>query len=128
MPRGMLEGSTALYKEPVVIGGRSPELLLGIGRLRNRGAMAPMERLKVTYVSPESLEPRARNPRTHTKKQVRQIAESIERFGFNNPVLVDRAGGIVAGHGRVAAAKRLGLQQVPTICLEDLTEDESAHM
>ena len=83
-----------------------------------------MERLKVTYVSPESLEPRAHNPRTHTKKQVRQIAESIERFGFNNPILVDRASGIVAGHGRVAAAKRIGLRQVPTICLEDLTEDE----
>ena len=83
-----------------------------------------MDRLKIAYRSPESLEPRARNPRTHTKKQIRQIAESIERFGFNNPVLIDQTGAVVAGHGRVAAAKRLGLAEVPTICLEDLSEDE----
>jgi hypothetical protein len=70
------------------------------------------------------LQPRATNPRTHSKKQIRQIANSIERFGFNNPVLIDRAGGIVAGHGRVEAAKLIGLENVPTIRLEDLTEDE----
>lgn len=70
------------------------------------------------------LKPRATNPRTHSKKQIRQIADSIERFGFTNPVLVDRAGGIVAGHGRVDAAKLLGIKIVPTIRLEDLTDTE----
>jgi hypothetical protein len=70
------------------------------------------------------LRPRATNPRTHSKKQIRQIARSIERFGFTNPVLIDREGGIVAGHGRIEAAKLLGLEIVPTIRLEDLTEAE----
>ena len=80
--------------------------------------------LKITYQRPTDLKPRARNPRTHSRKQIRQIADSIERFGFTNPVLIDRAGGIVAGHGRVEAARLLGLEHVPTIRLEDLTEAE----
>jgi ParB-like chromosome segregation protein Spo0J len=83
-----------------------------------------MDSLNITYQTPAALQPRATNPRTHSKKQIRQIANSIERFGFNNPVLIDRAGGIVAGHGRVEAAKLIGLENVPTIRLEDLTEDE----
>ena len=80
--------------------------------------------MKVTYWKTGALEPRATNPRTHSKKQIRQIADSMERFGFTSPILVDDAGGIVAGHGRVAAAKLLGLENVPTIRLEDLTEAE----
>ena len=83
-----------------------------------------MDRLKICYQSPAALRPRATNPRTHTKRQIRQIADSIERFGFTNPVLIDRAGGIVAGHGRVEAAKLLGIEKVPTIRLDDLTEAE----
>jgi DNA modification methylase len=83
-----------------------------------------MDRLKITYQSPAALQARATNPRTHSKKQIRQIAASIERFGFNNPVLIDGAGGIVAGHGRVEAAKVLGIDTVPTICLEDLSKAE----
>ena len=55
------------------------------------------------------LRPYARNARTHSKKQVRQIADSIERFGFTNPVLIDEENTILAGHGRVAAAKLLGM-------------------
>ena len=80
--------------------------------------------MKVTYRKLGALEPRATNPRTHSKKQIRQIADSIERFGFTNPVLIDRTGGIVAGHGRIEAAKLLGMEKVPTIRLEDLTEAE----
>ena len=83
-----------------------------------------MDSLKIAYHSPAALQPRATNPRTHSKKQIRQIADSIERFGFTNPVLIDRNGGIVAGHGRVEAAKLLGLESVPTIRLDDLTEAE----
>jgi hypothetical protein len=78
----------------------------------------------ITHRSPAALTPRETNPRTHSKKQIRQIAASIEQFGFINPVLIDRDGRIVAGHGRVEAAKLLGLNTVPTICLETLTEAE----
>jgi hypothetical protein len=83
-----------------------------------------MDRLKITHQSFAALRPRATNPRTHSKKQIRQIAASIERFGFTNPILIAHAGGVIAGHGRVEAAKLLGLESVPTICLEDLTDAE----
>ena len=62
-----------------------------------------------------ALIPYARNARTHSPEQVTQIAASIERFGFTVPVLTDEAGGIIAGHGRVMAAKQLGLADVPTM-------------
>jgi len=81
-----------------------------------------MDGLMIAYQNPAVLKPRATNPRTHSKKQIRQIADSIERFGFNNPILLDTAGGIIAGHGRVEAAKLLRLKTVPTIRLDDLTE------
>ena len=83
-----------------------------------------MRNLTINHQNVDALEPRATNPRTHSKKQIRQIADSIERFGFTNPILVDDAGGIVAGHGRIEAAKLLGVETVPTIRLEDLTEAE----
>lgn len=70
------------------------------------------------------LRPYARNARTHSKKQIAQIARSIERFGFTNPVLISDAGEIVAGHGRVEAAKSLGLKSVPTLALSHLSETE----
>jgi ParB-like chromosome segregation protein Spo0J len=63
----------------------------------------------------DELTPCPRNARTHSRKQLRQIANSIERFGFTNPVLIDDAGQIIAGHGRVEAAKLLGLKHVPTL-------------
>jgi len=71
-----------------------------------------------------SLRPYARNARTHSKKQVKQIAASIERFGFTNPVLVSDDGDIIAGHGRVEAAKLLGWRTVPTLALSHLSEAE----
>lgn len=71
-----------------------------------------------------SLRPYARNARTHTKKQIKQIAKSIERFGFTNPVLVSDDGEIIAGHGRVEAARLLGWKKVPTIALSHLSEAE----
>lgn len=81
-----------------------------------------MRDLKITYHSPGALRPYSRNARTHSSKQIRQIAESIKTFNWTNPVLVDADGGIIAGHGRVKAAELLGLTQVPTIRIEDLTE------
>ena len=73
-----------------------------------------LARLAVEMRPIASLKPYARNPRTHSDKQIRQIAESIRVFGFNNPVLIDRNDEIIAGHGRVDAAKLLGLESVPT--------------
>lgn len=71
-----------------------------------------------------SLRPYPRNARTHSRKQVKQIAASIERFGFTNPVLVSDAGEIIAGHGRVEAARLLGMKTVPTLALSHLSEAE----
>src|SRR3984957_9740402 len=70
----------------------------------------------------EKLIPWARNPRTHSDAQVAQIAASIVEFGFNNPILVDSKAGIIAGHGRLLAARKLGLEEVPVIVLDHLTE------
>lgn len=81
-----------------------------------------MSKLSIVYQSLAVLKPRATNPRTHSAKQIRQIARSIERFGFTNPVLVDDANGIIAGHGRVEAAKLLGMTDVPTVRLADMSE------
>jgi DNA modification methylase len=78
-------------------------------------------RAKITYRSPAHLKPRVNNPRTHTKKQIQQIAASIKKFGFLNPVLVDGADGIIAGHGRVEAAKLIGMSDVPAVRVDHLT-------
>jgi DNA modification methylase len=83
-----------------------------------------LSQLTVTYAEIQNLVPYARNARTHSRRQIRQIADSIRTFGFTNPVLVNGSRMIIAGHGRVAAAKMLGITQVPTICLDNLTEDE----
>ncbi len=74
--------------------------------------------------SVDTLSAAERNARTHSKRQIEAIAASIERFGFNNPVLIGEQGRIVAGHGRVAAAKLLGWKEVPTICLAHLSPAE----
>ncbi|QQR70058.1 MAG: site-specific DNA-methyltransferase [Alphaproteobacteria bacterium] len=72
----------------------------------------------------EKLIPYDRNPRTHSPEQVSQIAASIVEFGFLNPILVDTDAGIIAGHGRLQAAKQLGLAQVPVVVLDHLTETQ----
>jgi DNA modification methylase len=77
--------------------------------------------LNVEYRKVEALIPYARNPRTHTDAQVAKIAASIVEFGWTNPVLIDGDNGIVAGHGRLAAARKLGLEEVPVIELAHLT-------
>lgn len=83
-----------------------------------------MENLNIEILPLTSLAPYANNARTHSKKQIRQIADSIKEFGWTNPVLIDVDGGVIAGHGRLEAAKLLGIDQVPTIRLEDLTEGQ----
>ncbi len=83
-----------------------------------------MPQTQITDTPIQSLRPYPRNARRHSKKQIRQIADSIERFGFTNPVLVSQDGEIIAGHGRVAAAKLIGLGSVPTLCLANMSEAE----
>jgi DNA modification methylase len=78
-------------------------------------------RVKITYKSTARLKPRTNNPRTHTKKQIEQIAASIKEFGFINPVLIDGSDGIIAGHGRVEAAKLIGMNNVPVVRVDHLT-------
>jgi DNA modification methylase len=80
-----------------------------------------MAALKVTYKDPHQLKSRARNPRTHTAKQIKQIAASIKEFGFISPILIDDADGIIAGHGRAEAAKLIGMSDVPTVRVDHLT-------
>ena len=77
---------------------------------------------KLILTNTDSLIPYAGNSRTHSDEQVRQIAASIKEFGFNNPVLIDEANGIIAGHGRVLAAVKLQIKEVPTICLKHLSD------
>ena len=77
---------------------------------------------QIEAIAIDALIPYARNSRTHSDGQVAQIAASIKEFGFTNPVLVDSDGGIIAGHGRVLAARKLGIAAVPCIRLEHLTE------
>ena len=82
--------------------------------LANRIEVWPVERLV----------PYAKNARTHSDEQVAQIAASVAEFGFNNPVLVDTSAGIIAGHGRVLAARKLGMDQVPVVVLDHLSETQ----
>lgn len=82
---------------------------------------APHENLHVAYIPTKSLCSYKRNARTHSNAQIRKIVDSIRAFGFTNPILMDTAGMIIAGHGRVEAAKLLNLEQVPAICLDNLT-------
>ena len=81
-------------------------------------------KLKIEYRKVSELLPYARNARTHSDAQVSQLAASIKEFGFNNPVAIDADGMILCGHGRVMAAKKLGLTEVPTVCLSHLSETQ----
>src|SRR5438270_1755228 len=69
----------------------------------------------------DAIRPDPANPRCHSKKQIRQMAESIKAFGFNVPILIARDGNIIAGHGRWLACRELGITEVPTLCLDHLT-------
>jgi ParB-like chromosome segregation protein Spo0J len=77
---------------------------------------------QIEYVSLDDLTPYTRNARTHSPGQIKQIVASIREFGFTNPVLIDGDGGIIAGHGRVTAAREMGMETVPCIRLGHLSE------
>ena len=101
-----------------------------MGHPFNNGMLFDMSDLPI--IGPESIEyialadlvPHDRNARTHSSKQLKQIADSITRFGFTNPVLVDGDNSVVAGHGRIEAAKLLGMTRVPALRFEHMTEAE----
>lgn len=80
--------------------------------------------IKVTYRNIRELKPYKKNAKKHPKEQVERIANSIKEFGFTQPVIIDSNNCVVAGHGRILGAKKAGLTQVPTVCLEDLTEEQ----
>ena len=80
-----------------------------------------MSELVIVQLPPAALKPWPRNARTHSRKQIKQIAASIREFGFTNPVLVDHENMILAGHGRVEAAKLLEMASVPCVRLESMT-------
>jgi ParB-like chromosome segregation protein Spo0J len=79
---------------------------------------------QIEKIAISTLRPCKRNARTHSKKQIRQIAGSIETFGFTNAVLIDAENTILAGHGRVEAARLLGMDAVPCVRLEHMTPDQ----
>lgn len=83
-----------------------------------------MANLKIHYWSLERLRPYAGNARVHSEKQITEIARSIQRFGFTNPLLVDPDGDLIAGHGRLLAADRLAMDKVPVIILTGLSDGE----
>ena len=80
--------------------------------------------LNIVYKPIKELKPYKKNAKKHNKEQVEQIANSIKEFGFTQPVIIDKNNCVVAGHGRILGAKKAGLKQVPTVCLEDLTEEQ----
>ena len=90
-------------------------------RASRRKAVSLGSPISVVYRPIDQLTPNPANPRVHSKKQIRQIAESIRVFGFNVPVLVDRHGNVVCGHGRLLACRELGIIEVPTLRLDHLT-------
>jgi DNA modification methylase len=92
---------------------------------RQSSAVSPVRQLTIQYRRVSDLKLDPKNPRLHSKKQVRQIARSIQAFGFNVPVLINKDGQVIAGHGRVAAANLLGTKYVPTISLEHLSEAQA---
>jgi DNA modification methylase len=84
-----------------------------------------VRRVEITYRQVRELGLDPKNPRTHTPRQIRQIARSIDQFGFNVPVLVDATLKVIAGHGRVMACQQLGWSEVPTIALEHLSDAQA---
>ena len=89
------------------------------------GTGDPAPKIEVVYRSVTALKPDPNNPRVHSPRQVRQLARSIGSFGFNVPVAIDSNGKVIAGHGRIMAAKQLGWTEVPTIWLSHLSEAQA---
>ena len=83
-----------------------------------------MQKLNIVYRQIKDLKPYKKNAKKHNKEQVEKIANSIKEFGFTQPVIIDKNMSVVAGHGRILGAKKAGLKSVPTVMLEELTEEQ----
>lgn len=83
-----------------------------------------VEKMDIQWRDIETVKPYERNAKKHPDDQVQHIANSLKRFGWKQPLVVDKDGVVVVGHGRLLAAKKLGLKTVPCVCADDLTEDE----
>ena len=83
-----------------------------------------MEKLKVEYMTTDALKPYANNAKIHTAEQIEQIKKSIQEFGFNDPIAIWRNNEIIEGHGRLIAASEMGLEKVPVIRLDGLTDQQ----
>ena len=83
-----------------------------------------MDKMNIVWQSPDELIPYERNQKKHDEKQIRNVANSIKRFGWKQPIVVDGKGVVIIGHCRLLAAQKLGLDQVPVVVADDLTEDE----
>jgi hypothetical protein len=99
---------------------------IGVTNRLPKSSSSYSDRIKIVFRQIVDLEPDPRNPRAHSPRQVRQIARSIEAFGFNVPVLIDGKRKVIAGHGRIMACKELGWTEVPTISLEHLSEAQAS--
>lgn len=80
------------------------------------------KKMEIVLLDPKTVKPHPRNARIHSAAQIQQICDSIEEFGFTNPILLDEEGVAIAGHGRLIAAVQMGLEKVPTIQFFHLTE------
>ena len=89
------------------------------------GLAANRQDLEIIFCPRAELKPDPANPHRHSKKQITQIAKSIKTFDFNVPILIDRDGTVIAGHGRLLACRELGMDEVPTLCLEHLTPTQA---
>lgn len=83
-----------------------------------------MKQIEIKYKNIKELKPYKKNAKKHPKEQIERIANSIKEFGFTQPVIIDKDNCVVAGHGRILGAKKAGLKNIPTVCLEDLTEEQ----
>lgn len=83
-----------------------------------------MERQKIVYKKLSEIKPYKNNARKHDKKQIEQLANSIEKLGFRGVILIDKNNTVIAGHGRCLAAKKAGLKEIPCIYVDDLSEDQ----
>src|SRR6266404_6270007 len=92
--------------------------------MNKAASIAAPSRLAITYRAVGDLIPDPRNARTHPKRQIDQLKSSMEAFGFTNPILADPEGHIIAGHGRLQAARLMGLAELPVITLSGLSETQ----
>ena len=83
-----------------------------------------MDKIQIVYKKISDLKPYKKNAKKHPKEQVERIANSIKEFGFTQPVIIDKDNCVVAGHGRILGAKKVGLKTIPTVKLESLTEEQ----